>query len=186
MTPRTATQRGDLAEEVLPVAAHLSLLVHGDGGDRDIQQAIARLDAAQRDALIVVLAALADPDRPLGALLGWVDFDERGRPAEPDLDDRTTLRQIADEYPLWADGPDIDEVAVRRALTGEPVPLTPRERTRAVEVGILRGLSYGGVADALGMTRAAVEKSWDRTKKKRRAAGLPVPEIPVNEIRDAS
>lgn len=81
---------------------------------------------------------------------------------------------------------DIDEVAVLRALRGEPVPLNSRERTRAVEVGLLRGMGYDDVSDALRMDRDTVKRSWERIKERRRAAGLPVPTLRVDEIRDAA
>jgi hypothetical protein len=83
MTALTATERGDLAERLLPIAAQLVCLVHGEGGPRDIQQLLARLTADDRDALPILVAALADPDRPLAAALRWLDFTEDGAPATP-------------------------------------------------------------------------------------------------------
>jgi hypothetical protein len=76
MTPE---ERGNLAERLLPHAAHLICLVHGDGGPRDIQQALARLTAEEAAALPVILAALADPDRQLAEALAWVTWDEPAR-----------------------------------------------------------------------------------------------------------
>lgn len=180
MSAMTAAQRGDMAEDMLPVAAYLATVVHGDGGPRDVQQAIARLDGAQRDALIVVLASLADPDRPLGALLGWLDFDEYEQPAAADVSARTTLRDIAEEYPVRTAPPEVDEVAVRMALEGEDVALTPQERVVAVAEGRRRGLSMEAIAAALGngATPVALDQLWSRAKKRARVAGAPEPALP--------
>lgn len=174
----SATERGELAEDLLPVAAYLSTVVHGDGGARDVHQALARLDATERDALIVVLAGLVDPDRPLGALLGWLDFDEQGRAVQPDWNDKATLRQVAEDYPVRTAPPDIDEVAIRLVLSGEDVELTPRERIVAYAEGRKQGMAVD-VLDALldSRARGSVRRSWERAKRKARDAGRPDPSM---------
>ena len=178
MTTLNATDRGELAETLLPVAAYLSTVVHGDGSARDIHQALSRLDATERDALIVVLAGLADPDRPLGALLGWLDFDEQGRAVQPDWNDRTTLRDLAEEYPVRTAPPDIDEVAIRLVLAGEDVELTPRERIVAYAEGRKLGMAID-VLDALldPGARGSVRRSWERAKRRARDVGRPDPSM---------
>lgn len=97
MSTLTPEQRGDLAEELLPVAARLACLVHGDGGARDIHQAVARLNQDQRDALLIVLAGLVDPDAHLNDILGYITWDEHG---QPDRATRVTgtLRDLADDW----------------------------------------------------------------------------------------
>lgn len=173
----TAEARGDLAEQMLPVAAYLSTVVHGDGGDRDVHQELSRLDDAQRDALIVVLAGLVNPDRPLAALLGWVDFDENGDPIEAAVDCTETLRDIAEEYaPLTAPA-DIDDIAIRRALEGEQVTLTKRERDVAYAEGRRRGWEGPEIAAVLGGNRSTLARSWERAKDKARANGKPDPSL---------
>jgi len=79
-----AETRGDLAQRLLPVAARLACIVHGDGGQPDIHHLLTQLDPAEKDALIVVLAALVDPDRSLGDALAFVTWDEHGTPAPPE------------------------------------------------------------------------------------------------------
>lgn len=183
MNPLTAAERGDLAEALIPEAGALAVAVREEPR-KQIADRLKGLSRHELEALAVILAAMVDPDRPMKDTFAWVDFDEYGDPLPWMKPAKRTVREAAKKPPRIRGG--VDEVAVRRALTGEPVPLNSRERTRAVEIGILRGLDYDGVADVLRMNREAVKQSWDRTKKKRREAGLPVPELRVDEIRDAS
>lgn len=93
----TAEQRGDLAEQLLPIAARLACIVHGDGGARDVHQAVARLNADERDALLIVLAGLVDPDAQLNQTLGYLAWDEHGHPDRP-AKVAGTLRDLADDW----------------------------------------------------------------------------------------
>lgn len=90
----TPTERGDLAERLLPLAAALACVVHGDGGPKEIQHALVQLDDVERDALIVILAGLVDPDARLRDVLGYLDWDETGAPARATQSTRT-LREVA-------------------------------------------------------------------------------------------
>jgi transposase len=45
----------------------------------------------------------------------------------------------------------------------------------AVEVGYRRGMLKKVIAERLGMSEDAVDRSWDRIKQRARAAGQPVP-----------
>ncbi|MGK4583462.1 helix-turn-helix domain-containing protein [Kitasatospora sp. HPMI-4] len=90
----TPTERSDLVERLLPIAAGLACITHGDGGPDDIAQTLADLDQTERDALIVVLAALVDPDTTITDALGYVTWDEHGRPSAP-IRSPETLRDIA-------------------------------------------------------------------------------------------
>jgi ActR/RegA family two-component response regulator len=90
----SATERGDLAERLLPIAAGLACVVHGDGDHRDVAHILAELDQAERDALIVVLAGLVDPNTTVVAALGYLTWDEHGRAAKP-ADRQETLRDVA-------------------------------------------------------------------------------------------
>jgi len=126
----------------------------------------------------VVLAGLADPDRSLGALLGWVDFDEHAQPITSEVNDRTTLRQIAEDYPIRTAPPEIDEVAVVLALEGQDVPLTPKERVVAVAEGRRRGMSMAEITAALRGDRKNLVQAWERAKKRARQANRPDPALP--------
>ncbi|NUP24136.1 MAG: helix-turn-helix domain-containing protein [Streptomyces sp.] len=76
----TATERGDLIERMLPVAAGLVCIVHGDGDARDVAAQTDHLDRTECVGLIVALASLVNPDRPLSDALAYVTWDEHGQP----------------------------------------------------------------------------------------------------------
>jgi hypothetical protein len=182
MTMLDARARGDLAEELLPVAARLATIVQGDGGPEDVQELLESLDSYKVGCLAVVLAGLVDPDRPLGALWGWVDFDEHGNRVSPDQSEQQTLRDLTEEAPGRVL---VDEVAVERALSsvnGIGVRLSREERRLGVDRGIRRGLSYEQVAERLGMSVDAVKRAWERAKDRARAEGRYVPAQPVGQI----
>ncbi|MFD4394701.1 hypothetical protein [Kitasatospora sp. NPDC058478] len=87
-------QPGDTAERLLPIAAGLACIVRGEGGPREIAHILGELGDHERDVMIVVLAGLVDPDRPVAEVLGYLTWDEHGRPTSaPTLD--KTLREIA-------------------------------------------------------------------------------------------
>lgn len=69
----------------------------------------------------------------------------------------------------------VDEAAAMRVLEGEKLPLNAETRTTAVLIGIRRGLSYEYVARVLDMEVDSVKQSWERHKRKARAAGAAVP-----------
>lgn len=91
----TPAERGDLAERLLPIAAGLACITHGDGNHRDITYTLRQLDQQERDALIVVLAGLINPDTRLVDALGYITWDETGRPATDTPDLSGTLRDLA-------------------------------------------------------------------------------------------
>jgi len=132
MSTLTAEQRANLAESMLPVAAHLAMLVHGDGGPEDVQEVLAGLDEAQRAGLIVVLAGLVDPDQPISHALGWL---------EPQQDDGRHVRDLASDAETDLGADFVDRVAVQRYLAGAQVDLSDAEFIAAVEQGAARGMS---------------------------------------------
>jgi hypothetical protein len=145
----TPDRRGDLIEALWPAAAHLVCLVHGDGGQRDIHQALTRLTPAEKDALLVMLAALVDPDDRPDDLLHWITWDEHGHPTRPETGDPRSLRRINHDSDTEA----------------EPPP-TPR---RQVIVDVTRelaaqGLSRTDIARRLGVTWSAVTQAHSRTR----------------------
>lgn len=152
MTALTAAERGELAERLLPVAANLVRLVHGDGGPRDIQQVLARLNPDELDALPVVLAALVDPARSLADALGWVTWDCHGRPCPP-------ARVV---------GTVLDLAAVTEVMP------PPQDRAMVVieDTAELawRGLDREQIAARLGIT-------WDAVAQAHRRRGIRLPEL---------
>ena len=85
MTVTLTEQRvlGDLAERLVPVAASFVGVVREE--DRDgVTAFLSALAVHERDALLVVLAAMIPEDRTPADLLSWVTWDEEGRPLPPD------------------------------------------------------------------------------------------------------
>jgi hypothetical protein len=70
---------GDKAERLTLVALDLAQTVRDEPRD-DIEARLRDIDAADKDALLVILAALVDIDRPASQLLSWVTWDDQGRP----------------------------------------------------------------------------------------------------------
>lgn len=179
-----AEQRGDMVEALMPEAAGLVVDVH-EGSADDIRTRLAGLTRHELEALAVVLAALADPDQPLKDALSWVDFDEHGDHVAPSRRSRTekTVRALAPE--VRRDLAGIDVVAVNRALSADNrggVVLTPQERRLAVEVGNRRGYPKELIAERLGMTRGAVDRSWQRIRERAREEGVEVPARPSHSL----
>lgn len=170
------TDRGDLAEAMLPVAANLAVLVHGDGGPEDVSEVLAGLDDAQRNALIVVLAGLVDPDRPLGAVLGWLDFNEHGQQVVPDWNDKATLRAVAEEAQPEDDWDGADDVKVERWLKGFPAELNRAERVKAILEGLRRGMQYRDLDRLSGVKSGTTLQFITRERKAAVARGEYFPE----------
>lgn len=184
MSTLSAEQRGDMAEALLPEAAALVVDVH-EGTQQLITDRLHALDRHQLEGLAVVLAALVDPDVGLRDALGWVTFDEYGDHLPRPQKSVRSVRQAVLQGTL-SKSAGVDEVAVERALRGDrTVVLSTPERSHAVDVGIRRGMGYDNVAEALGMEREAVKRSWERCKVRARADGRPVPTLRVDEIRRA-
>ncbi|MFJ2863720.1 hypothetical protein [Kitasatospora sp. NPDC087314] len=112
MTPE---ERGDLAQRLLPLAAGLACVVHGDGGPDEIRHALVQLDDAERDALIVVLAGLVDPNARLRDVLGYLTWDEHGHRVKPTGATRT-LRDIAEDCYGGIDVEELFEDEQRRTV----------------------------------------------------------------------
>lgn len=181
-----AEERGDLVQALLPDAAALVTAVR----EETQEQITARLRGLSRyelEVVAVVLAAIADPDRGLGEAFGWIDFDEHGEPLKyPSKATRTVRELTSTALPHTRGRSGIDEVAVERALHGDPQPLNAEERALGVDRGIRRGMDYDLVAERLEMTRGAVQQAWERAKRKARAEGRYVPTQQVGEIATAA
>ena len=154
-----------MAEQLLPVAAHLVTLVHGDGGPEDVQEVLAGLDDAQRTALIVVLAGLVDPDQPMGKALGWLDFNEHGQAIVPEWGSRATLRDLVPEPELEGEETYIDPVAVQCYRAGQPVAVSVRERVEALKQGVESGMTYPDFDRMHGLADNSTATFVSRTRK---------------------
>lgn len=174
-----AVERGDLVQRLLPIAGHLTTLVHGDGGQRDIHQAIARLTPDDRDNLLVVLAGLVNPDVPMSALLGWLTFDEYGNPVKPEVATDATLRDLSEE--VWdetvAEDGFVDEAAVEQYLAGKPVTVTYAERVAAIAEACRRGTTYVQLDELRGLPKNSTSKFVSLARRAAEARGeeFPIP-----------
>jgi hypothetical protein len=180
MTILTAKERGDVAEQLLPKAANLVMLVHGDGGPRDIHQALVRLTPGQKEALLVILAGLVDPEKPMGEALSWLDFDECGNLTVPDWENSTRIRDLAPEPELSDPDEYVDDIAVDQYLDGKPVTLTNPERLEAVVRAARRGMSYKDLDRIHGLCSNDTATFMSRQRKAYKKAGKPFPDIDNN------
>ncbi len=77
------TRLGELAERLVPVAASFVGVVRDE--DRDgVTAFLAARTQHERDALLVILAAMIPDDLSPADLLSWVTWDEHGRPLPPE------------------------------------------------------------------------------------------------------
>lgn len=129
MTTLTASERGDLAERMLPIAAQLACIVHGDGNEQDIRYVLGQLDEFEVHALVVVLAGLVDPDADIADALAYINWDENGRPANP-ATARGTIR--ANARTQWT-----------------PIVLPEDQLAQALDLH-QRGLTYVQIGQVLG------------------------------------
>ncbi|MDX3672777.1 hypothetical protein [Streptomyces europaeiscabiei] len=175
----TAEERGDLAERMLPLAAHLACIVRGEGGPEDVEDALSGLTGHEQTALIVALAGLIDPDTLLADALAYLTWDEHGQPSPPVRRDHRTIRTLANRYRIRRKAPYVDHASVLRCLRGEPLMLSRDERTAAIEYGTRRmGLPFETIALRLDMELDAVKRSWERIKKRARNRGEKWPDAP--------
>lgn len=178
-----AKQRGDMVEALLPEAAGLVVDVH-EGSADDIKTRLAGLTRHELEAVVVIVAALADPDVGIREALAWVNFDENGNRLYPsDLTrSQKAVRDLAPALRRQMSG--VDVVAVNRALSGRDrgVALSQVERRMAIEVGLVRGMSYELVAARLAMEVEAVKRTWERIKARAREEGVPVPSRPADSL----
>lgn len=179
MSTMSPEQRGDLAERMLPEAANLAVLVHGDGGPEDVAQVLAGLTAAEKDALIVVLAGLVDPEQPVGRALGWLDFNEHGSLTVPTSwsEDRT-VRDLAPEDDTDLDDDFVDQVAVAKFIKGFRVAeLTDAEFLEAVKQCVSKGLTLADVDQLRQWPRKTTENRVNRLRKQWQRSGRTFPEL---------
>jgi transposase-like protein len=177
MSTMSPEQRGDLAEQMLPTAAHLAVLVHGDGGPEDVREVLDGLDEAQKNALIVVLAGLVDPEQPVGKALGWLDFNEHGALTVPSWSEEGSVRDLAPEPDADLDDEYVDQVAVIRFMKGFPVDVTDAEFLIAVKQCVALEMSLGDVDRLRGWPARTAEKWVNRLRKQYQRSGREFPSL---------
>lgn len=157
-----------LAEAMIPVAARLVVLVHGDGGRDEVAALLSELTPDEEWALFVVLAAMVNPDRSLGAALGWISWDEHGDPLAPGLAETRTIRDAAEgAEPGSPAGECVDEVVVERALAGVRVEANDAERLAVIEAAARdEDVSPTTVAMGLGLKANTTQKAIQRTRER--------------------
>jgi len=185
MSQLDAEQRGDLAEAMLPVAANLAAIVHGAGGPEDVGAALEGLSTQQKNALIVVLAGLVDPDQTVGQALGWLDFNEYGALTVPSWSEEASLRDLAEDDEEPPAGDYVDLVAVDRFTRGLPVDLSEAEYLTAVRRCHGKGLSNADIDALRRLPPRATEKTLNMLRKRYDRAGRDWP-LPVSEPRRLS
>ncbi|WP_416520074.1 hypothetical protein [Streptomyces achromogenes] len=178
MSTLTPEQRGDLAEQMLPVAAHLTVLVHGDGGPEDVAEVLAGLDATQKDALLVVLAGLVDPEQPLKKALGWLDFTEHGSLTVPSSwSEQRSVRDLAPEPEVDLGDDFVDQAAVAKFVRGFRVEVTDADFLAAVQQCAALGMSCKDI-DALRHWPAKTTENWlNKLRKRYQRAGREFPKL---------
>ncbi|CQR59225.1 hypothetical protein [Streptomyces leeuwenhoekii] len=177
MSTLTPKQRGDLAEQMLPVAANLAVLVHGDGGPDDIADVLAGLDETQKNALIVVLAGLVDPEQPVGKALGWLDFNEHGALTVPSWSEDRSVRELAPEPAEGLADDFVDQVAMHRFVQGMPVEVTDAEFLAAVQQCVGMGMSLADVDHLRRWPRRTTENRVNRLRKQYQRSGREFPSL---------
>jgi hypothetical protein len=178
MSSLTNEQRGDLAEQMLPTAAHLAVLVHGDGGPEDVAEVLASLDETQKNALIVVLAGMVDPEQPVGKALGWVDFTEHGDLAVPaSWSQSGSIRDLAPDDDEVLGDDYVDQAAVAKFVKGFRVEVTDADFLAAVQECARLGMTLADV-DAMRRWPKKTAENWvNRLKKRHQRSGRPFPDL---------
>jgi hypothetical protein len=183
MSGMTAEQRGDLAEAMLPVAANLAVLVHGDGGPEDVQDVLAGLTDVQRNALIVVLAGLVDPEQPVGKALGWLDYNEHGALTVPSWSEQRSVRDLAPESVDELADDYIDPIAVQKFVKGFRVDVSDAEFLAAVQQCVAMEMTLADVNRLRGW-RAKTAENWvNRLRKQYQRSGREFPSLAQPQLR---
>lgn len=179
MSALTPEQRGDLAERMLPTAAHLAVLVHGDGGPEDVAAVLASLDDTTKNALIVVLAGLVDPEQSVGKALGWLDFNEHGSLTVPaSWSEERSVRDLVPESDAELDDEFVDQVAVAKFVKGFHVDsLTDAEFLEAVKQCTSRGLTLADVNRLRHWPKNTAENWVNRLRKQYQRSGRTFPSL---------
>lgn len=180
MSAMSVEQRGGLVEEMLPVAANLAVLVHGEGGPEDIAQVLAGLDEGQKNALIVVLAGMVDLDQPVGRGLSWTAVTKNQALPTGAWMDQKPIREHAPEIVEEPNEDFVDEVAVSHFVRGLQADVTDAEFLEAVQRCAASGVSLADVDRMYGWERKTAEKWVNRLKKRYQRSGRAFPSLALN------
>lgn len=177
MSGLSAEQRGDLAERMLPVAANLAVLVHGDGGPEDIATALAALDDTEKNALLVVLAGMVDPEQPVGKGLSWTAVTRNAALPMPAWLEQRPLREHAPDMAEDLGEDFVDWAAVTKFVKGFRVEVTDADFLAAVQQCVANGMTLGDV-DQLRRWPAKTAENWvNRLRKRYQRAGREFPSL---------
>lgn len=184
MSALTSKQRGNLAEQMLPIAAHLAVLVHGDGGPEDIAAALSNLGDTEKNALIVVLAAMVDPEQPVGKGLSWTAVTKNNALPMPAWLEQKPLHEHAPDTAEALDETFIDWAAVEKFVKGFRVEVTDADFLAAVQQCVADGMTLGDV-DRLRRWPAKTAETWvNRLKKRAQRAGRDFPSLAPSTARE--
>jgi hypothetical protein len=179
MSSLSAEQRADLAERMLPIAANLAVLVHGEGGPEDVAEALAGLDDTEKNALIVVLAGLVDPDRPVGKSLSWTNVTQHAAlPVGSWMAQRSLRDHVPDtDSDLVPDDEYVDQAAVTKFVKGFHIDVSDPEFIVAVQRCAALGMNLVDVDALRRWPKKTAENRVNRIKKRYQRSGRPFPDL---------
>lgn len=172
-----------LAADLVPAAARAVADIR-DCDPADVLGALAEVPDERRDDLILLLAAMVDPDRSLAELLAWTVGTVRSRDGAqerrsftgdyvpcPDCGRRTRFDNLAGHrggrqchLEKRAEKRPVDPVAVDERAAGRDVKLTTAELDAVVADLTDRGLSSEDIAQRLRVARRTVVRSRARIR----------------------
>ena len=177
MSTLSAQRRGDLVESMLPVAANLAVLVHGEGGPEDIADVLSGLDDAAKNALIVVLAGMVDPEQPVGRRLSWTAVTRNAALPMPAWMEQKPLSEHATDTVEELGQEFVDWAAVEKFVKGFRVEVTDADFLAAVQQCVADGMSLGDV-DRLRRWPAKTAEKWvNRLRKRYQRSGRAFPSL---------
>lgn len=180
----TEEQRGSLVERMLPEAANLAVLVHGDGGPEDIAQVLERLDETEKNALIVVLAGMVDPDQPVGRGLSWTAVTKNEALPMPAWLEQKPLREHATEPEEELEEDFVDWAAVEKFVKGFRVELQDTDFLAAVQQCVAEGMTLTDVDHLRRWPAKTAEKWVNRLRKRYQRAGREFPSLAPPKSRE--
>lgn len=177
MSSMSAEQRGDLAEQMLPTAAHLAVLVHGDGGPEDIAEVLAGLDGTAKNALIVVLAGMVDPDQPVGKGLSWTSVTKNAALPMPAWLEQKPLRDHVVETVEEVGEDFVDWAAVTKFVNGFRVEIRDADFLAAVQQCVAMEMTLADIDRMRGWQSKTTENWVNRLKKRYQRSGRDFPSL---------
>ena len=177
MSRTSAESRRQLVERMLPMAANLAVLVHGEGGPEDIAEVLAGLDDTEKNALLVVLAGMVDLEQPVGKGLSWIAVTEnQALPVPAWLEQRPLREHVVEEVEELGDD-FVDWAAVDKFVKGFPVEMRDADFLAAVQQCTGAGMSLAEV-DVLRRWPAKTAQTWvNRLRKRYQRAGRTFPSL---------